>query len=198
MVHAPARVLVADPPWPFRDKLPGPKRGAASHYRTMTLEDIKQVPLPPLAEDSVLVLWRVPAMVEEALEVVRAWDFRPVSEIVWRKVCKVGHPCTTAEGEETEIPRVRIGMGHYVRMAHEVAIIAVRGRCITVDHSVPSVFDAPAMAHSAKPPAFFSLVERLWPGPYSEMFARTQRDGWRCSGLELDRDASGAAVGPAW
>ncbi len=27
------RVLTADPPWPFKDKLPGKGRGAAKHYQ---------------------------------------------------------------------------------------------------------------------------------------------------------------------
>lgn len=194
----PARVLVADPPWPFRDRLPGAKRGASAHYGLMTIADIASVPLPPMAADSVLIMWRVASMVAEALEVVDAWGFRPKSEIVWRKVCQTGIPCTLADGTEAEIPKVRIGMGHHVRMSHEVAIIATRGKCITRHRGTPSVFDAPATKHSAKPAAFYELVERVWPGPYSELFARTHRSGWRCSGFELDRDAEGRPCGPRW
>ncbi len=33
-------------------------------------------------------------------------------------------------------------------------------------------------AHSAKPPAFLDLVERVSPGPYVELFARQPRLGW--------------------
>jgi len=37
-VSEPFRTIVADPPWPFGDKLPGPKRGAVKHYKGMSLD----------------------------------------------------------------------------------------------------------------------------------------------------------------
>jgi N6-adenosine-specific RNA methylase IME4 len=164
----------------------------------MTIDDIAAVPIPPMAADSVLIMWRVASMVPEAYRVAEAWGFTPKAELVWRKVCQVGDPCELPDGTPGEIPRVRIGMGWQVRMAHEAAIIATRGRVITRDRSIPSVFDAPSAKHSAKPDAFFRLVERLYPGPYSEIFARVQRPGWRCSGFELDRDHEGNPCGPRW
>jgi N6-adenosine-specific RNA methylase IME4 len=39
-------------------------------------------------------------------------------------------------------------------------------------------FRWPRGAHSAKPPAFLDLVERVSPGPYVELFARQPRLGW--------------------
>src|ERR1019366_5520878 len=42
------RTLVADPPWAFGDSLPGPKRGAVKHYRTMSVEEICDFPIPEL------------------------------------------------------------------------------------------------------------------------------------------------------
>lgn len=36
----------------------------------------------------------------------------------------------------------------------------------------------PRGAHSAKPPAFLDMVERVSPGPYVELFARAPRLGW--------------------
>lgn len=165
----------------------------------MTIDAIAAIPLPPLAPDAVLIMWRVAAMVPEAYRVVEAWGFTPKSELVWRKVCKTGIPCELPNGTPSEIPKVRMGMGHHLRMAHECAIIATRGRLITRHRGTPSVFDAPPTSkHSEKPGAFYDLVERVWPGPYSELFARSHRAGWRCSGLELDRDAEGNACGPRW
>ena len=106
------RTIVADPPWQFDDALPGPKRGASKHYATMPTEVICTLRLPLLASDALLFLWRVASMQEEALRVCRAWGFRPVSELTW---CKVG-----ADG------RPRIGMGRYVRNAHETCLIGAR------------------------------------------------------------------------
>ncbi len=167
------RVVAADPPWRFGDKLPGPGRGAAKHYETMRVEDICALRLPPIASDALLFLWRVSAMVEEAARVARAWGFRPVSEIVWVK--------TGASGD------VRMGMGRYTRQSHEVCMIAARGRAASLikDHAVRSVFMAPRAQHSAKPDAFFELVERLTDGPRLEIFARRERAGWTTVGTEL-------------
>jgi N6-adenosine-specific RNA methylase IME4 len=167
----PYRVLVADPPWKFGDRLPGPKRGAAKHYPCMTVAEICAFPIPPMAADSLLLLWRVASMVEEAYQVVRAWGFVPKSEIVWCKLTRNG--------------KQHFGMGRTVRAAHETAIVAHRGRPAIKSRSIRSVFTAKVGEHSAKPEAFFGLVEALSDGPYLELFARRARWGWTCTGDEV-------------
>ena len=180
-----ARVLCADPPWKFRDKLPGDGRGAEKNYPCMTVEELCAFELPPLAPDCYLFMWRVSSMVEEAYRVVRAWGFTPKSEIVWQKLTANGKPW--------------FGMGRTVRASHETAIIAVRGKPKPLSMSIRSTFatdedafDAPPLSaiarkekHSAKPEEFYDLVERLAPGPYVELFARRQRPGWTCLGNEI-------------
>lgn len=170
-----ARVLVADPPWLFGDKLPGGGRGAVKHYPCLPVGEICTFPLPPLADDALLFLWRCAAMQAEALAVAESWGFVIKSEIVWRKVGASGQP--------------RIGMGRYVRNAHEVCLIGSRGKGhrLIANRAVPSVFDAPRGEHSAKPDAFYELVERLaGDGPRVELFARRRRPGWTCMGNEVD------------
>ena len=44
---------------------------------------------------------------------------------------------------------------------------------------------APVGVHSAKPDAFYELVEQMHEGPYLELFARRQRPGWLCIGSDL-------------
>jgi N6-adenosine-specific RNA methylase IME4 len=167
-----ARVLIVDPPWKFGDKLPGPKRGAASHYACMSVSAIMRMPLPPLHDDCVLFFWRVSSMVEEAYQVVRAWDFVPKTELVWEK--------TTDESGD----KLAIGMGRILRGAHETCIVAARGdRIETMSRSERTVLRAPRGAHSEKPEAFYQLVERLyplelWPEAHVELFARRRRNGW--------------------
>ena len=171
----PVRTLVADPPWPFGDALPGGGRGAAKHYRVMTFEDIENFPLPGLHADSWLFLWRVASMQSEALRVVEAWGYRVVTELVWVKC----HP--------EHLPKVTIGMGRYLRNAHETCLVAVRGHALRTRRSasIPSVIFAPRGRHSEKPEAFYRLVEQLAPGPRVELFARRRRVGWACHGDEL-------------
>lgn len=170
----PARVLSADPPWKFQDALGGKenvRRGAALHYPCLSVEELCSFALPNLESSAVLFLWRVSSMVEEAYQVVRAWGFVPKSEIVWKKTTKHG--------------RRHFGMGRYVRAEHETCIIAVRGRMAPKVRNVRSVIEAPVGRHSAKPEAFYDEVERLYDGPYVELFARRQRPGWLCLGNEV-------------
>lgn len=165
------RTVVADPSWPFNDKLPGPGRGAARHYREMSIEEIYRFPLPAIATDSRLFLWTVAAMPEEGVNTMIAWGFRPVCEIIWIKLTVRGKPW--------------FGMGRTVRNAHERCLVGVRGKPEVLNHSTRSVFYARAGKHSEKPKEFFDLVEGLSPGPYVELFARSPRPGWTCQGDEL-------------
>jgi len=183
------RVLSADPPWTFGDKLPGEGRGAAKHYPTLKLAEIFRYPLPPLADDALLALWRVGAMVEEAYQVIHAWGFTPKSEIVWVKTGR-GTPSFVIDEDDLRVAEastaVTMGMGHFVRNAHEVAIIATRGRYLVSDRSVRSVLFAPIGEHSEKPDLFYTLLERLGgAGPFAELFGRKPRIGWHVYGNEV-------------
>jgi N6-adenosine-specific RNA methylase IME4 len=168
---SPARVLVADPPWSFDDTLPGPKRGASKHYAVMSLEDIKRFPLPRMQANSMLFLWRVASMVEEAYQVVRAWGFEPKTELVWLK--------------RTESGKRHFGMGHYLRAEHETCIVATRGSVKVEDRAIRSTFAAPIGPHSAKPDEFYKLVQQISYGPHVALFERTPRAGWRQYGFEM-------------
>ena len=167
------RVLLADPPWRFNDKLPGPGRGADKHYQTIETDGgITSFAIPEMADDSVLFMWRVSAMVEDAYRVVRAWGFVPKTEIVWRK--------------QTKNNKRHFGMGRIVRAEHETCIIATRGSPKVKNHNTRSVFDAVAVKkHSKKPAEFYDIIESLFDGPYVELFARNKRIGWDSFGNEL-------------
>jgi len=168
------RVLVADPPWPARDKLPGKGRGAVKHYKIMTAEEIMAYPIPLMADDSVLLLWRVAWAVVEAMRVAHAWGFEPKSEIVWLK--------RTVTGKR------HFGMGRYVRLEHETCMICTRGRAIPLvkNRNTRSTFEARTGEHSEKPDEFYAIVEALFKGPRAEIFARKRRENWMQFGHELE------------
>jgi len=168
----PFRVVAADPPWPFGDQLPGATRGAAKNYRMMTVDEICAFPLPSLAHDAHLFLWRVAAMQEEAFKVARAWGFTVKAEIVWLKRTRNG--------------RRWFGMGRQVRAEHETCLIAIRGRPKVLSRAVRSTFEGKTRRHSEKPEEFYAIVEKLCAGPYVELFARRPRRGWTCLGDEID------------
>jgi N6-adenosine-specific RNA methylase IME4 len=168
------RAIVADPPWSFRDKLPGRSRGAEKNYSVMRQLDIEsyfRLFESDISPDAHLFLWRVASQVEEAYRVVRAWGFVPKTELVWRKLTPTG--------------KIHFGMGRTLRSSHEVCIVATRGKPTPKSKSVRTIFDAPVGRHSEKPEAFFALVEQLTDGPYLELFARRKRPGWVCVGDEV-------------
>jgi len=68
-------VIYADPPWRYEvdwlDASPN------SHYPTMTTEEICRLEVPErCSENAVLFLWTTNPMLEEALEVMKAWGFQ--------------------------------------------------------------------------------------------------------------------------
>lgn len=172
------RVLVADPAWLFNDALPGETRGAEKQYDCQTIEEIMEMSLPVMEKDCYLFLWRVAAddFPEDAYRVVRAWGFKPKTEIVWDKLTRNGLPW--------------FGLGHHTRASHETCIIAVRGKPKPLVKNIRSRFEAKVPDkpralgekleywHSAKPDEFYDLVRKLALGPYAEMYARKYRQGW--------------------
>ena len=221
MTAEPFRLLIGDPCWSFSDRLPGKTRGASKRYETLSTRDICRLVLPPVADDAVLVLWRVAAMPLDALQVIHAWGFVPKAELVWRKVSPCWHgwvgkgrdgvtpyawsdPRESVDGRCPDCGRDLVrafNMGRYVRMEHEVAIIATRGRGLDLvaDHSTRSTFCAPFDnsradeendedgGHSVKPEAFRGIVERLFAGamPRAELFARREVPGWVPFGTDV-------------
>lgn len=173
-------VLVADPPWKFNDRLPGKTKGAERHYPCMSVEDICRFPLPPLADNCVLFLWRVASMQQAALTVAWTWGFTIKSELVWLK--------KTSQGNRW------FGMGRTLRAEHEICLLATRGFPRVQNHSTRTSFvtdcegfSAQVGRHSEKPEEFYKIVESLYVGPYVELFARRQRPGWTCFGNELGK-----------
>lgn len=163
------RCLIADPPWSFSDRN---TRGAAErHYSTMTGVEIANMPVRDIvAPDAFLGLWTPDTHLDLALVVAKAWGFTYRHLVPWGKVSAAG--------------KIQIGLGHYMRKAHEVALLCTRGKPEILDHGVPSLILAPRTRHSAKPEAMHVAMERLCRGPRLELFARAAREGWTAWGNE--------------
>jgi len=164
-------VIVADPPWDFKNYSPaGTAKGADPHYNVMSLDAIKALPVGLLARgDCLLLLWTCGwAMATgQAPEVARAWGFTPQSEMVWRKLTASGKP--------------RMGTGYRVRTLHEPILLATIGH--PAHKPLPSIFDGIAREHSRKPDEFYGIVTEHTPAAMrrADLFARETRpgfDGW--------------------
>jgi N6-adenosine-specific RNA methylase IME4 len=86
------RVIVADPPWPFSDKLKmsDVARGAEANYKVMSISDIEQLPIKDLAdpEGTVLALWVPSTLLQEGLDTMKAWGFKHKQTYIWVKTKK--------------------------------------------------------------------------------------------------------------
>lgn len=181
------RCIVADPPW---NETGGGrvKRGADRHYPLMKARDIAEIPVGDYAAaDSHLWLWVTNNFLREGLDVMAAWGFRYVTNLVWHKARN---------------GRTQRGLGQYLRGSHELCLFGVRGRLPYARRAdgkraaVASVVVAERTQHSRKPNAAFEVFEAVSPGPRLELFARAARPGWVAWGNELgiDLSADGARV----
>ncbi len=83
------QVIVADPPWKFQDKLDmsNVPRGAAANYPLLDLEEIKKLRVQEIADPNgcVLALWVPSSMLQDGLDVMKAWRFDQKQTYVWVK-----------------------------------------------------------------------------------------------------------------
>lgn len=175
------KTVIADPPWFYGDNLPGHSRGAATHYKLMMLDGIKDLKVNEITDDHAhLYLWSTNAMLAQAHEVAKAWGFDVKTIITWVKANPENHPL-----------KVQMGMGWYWRNATEQCLFAVKTpkgekKLRTKHFNRTNVLIAPRPPlHSEKPEIFHSMVEEMSYGPYLEMFARRPHEGWSVWGLEI-------------
>lgn len=169
--------ILADPPWQFQNRTGkmAPEHKRLSRYQTLTLEDIKEIPVADVAAPaSHLYLWVPNALLAEGLAVMQAWGFTYKSNIVWHKVRKDGGP----DGR---------GVGFYFRNVTELVLFGVRGSMRTLPPGRRQVnfLATQKREHSRKPDEFYDIVESCSPGPYLELFARHRREGWENWGNEV-------------
>lgn len=173
--------ILADPPWAFNSWAHDgvlPSRTAASHYNTMTLEQMAALPVPA-ARDCALFMWVVDYHMPQALELGAAWGFTfKTCAFVWVKSKGEGY---------SPVP----GMGYWTRKQTEQCWLFTRGSPKRLSKGVEQIIHCARGAHSAKPEQQYGLIERLVGGPYLELFARNTRPGWQSWGNQVGaRDAT--------
>lgn len=170
LIHRSAKfsTIYADPPWPYSNTA---ARGAAeNHYKTMSLEAIRNEPVSQLvAEQAHLHLWTTNAFLREAFDVIRAWGFKYKSCLIWTKP--------------------QLGMGNYWRVSHEYLLLGVRGNLPFQNRTVRSWQTVRRTVHSRKPFLFRGLIEQVSPGPYLELYGREEHPNteWTVYGNQVER-----------
>ncbi len=178
--------IYADPPWRFQNRTGkvAPENKKLNRYETMDLDAIKAMPVSEIAaKKSHLYLWVPNALLPEGLEVMKAWGFEYKGNIVWEKVRKDGMP----DGR---------GVGFYFRNVTELLLFGIKGdnnRTLAPARSQVNLIRTMKREHSRKPDEIIPIIEACSPGPFIELFARGDREGWAMWGNQAD-----ASYEPTW
>lgn len=142
----------------------------------MTLENIKNLPVSQIADEtSVLLMWVTFPMLQEGLEVMKAWGFKyKTLGFSWIKTNKNGTPF--------------FGIGYYAKSNCEVCLMGVKGKAhsLVISNKISSVIIHNRTKHSEKPSIVRDkIVELFGDIPRVELFARTKTKGWDVWGNEV-------------
>jgi N6-adenosine-specific RNA methylase IME4 len=209
------QIICADCPWAFSDKLKmdDVKRGAEANYNTMTISQIKALPVNSIADSdgALLALWVPSSILQDGLDVMSAWGFTHKQTYIWVKTKKFPlsslwkqfkkiklseHSAKSYLKEVSNLVKaddlngtLAFGLGRLFRQTHEICLIGINNNGIykklsnKAQRSVSFGFN---LKHSAKPEHLQNSLEIMFPGSKKlEMFARRHRNDWTCIGNEV-------------
>ena len=169
-------IIYADPPWDYKGQLQhagpasGDTGGAIRHYATVTLADLKKLPVGSLAaENCLLFLWATSPHLDQAIDLGKAWGFD------WATVAFVWD-------------KERVNPGSYTMSQCELCLVFRRGRIPTPRgaRNERQLVRAERGPHSAKPEEVRRRIERMFPEQRKiELFARREVVGWTAWGLDV-------------
>lgn len=202
-------VVLIDLPWPFRvwDRDTGSGRSAESHYPTMRLEDLAELPiLDVCSENCAVFLWVPWPSMPDAFHIVEGWnrmaafkkDRLEYKTLAWEwiKLNKRWKEKFTDNLVNNHLRRgftkalfrlVHIGMGYYTRANPEPCLLFARGSVPVSTRAERNLLFAPVGEHSQKPDEQYAKIERLYPNATKlELFGRKRVGGWTVLGNEID------------
>jgi N6-adenosine-specific RNA methylase IME4 len=165
--------IVLDPPWNISSKgkdKDRPNRKRKLDYITMSIDEIKSIPLDQVANIGCHVYcWTTNKFLKEAFDVFESWNVNYHLTLVWTKPNGI-MPC------------------YGYKFATEFCLFGFYGKPMQKFQSMAKLnwFENPSIKpHSTKPQKFFSLVDEMSPSPKVELFARQKRQGWSSWGNEI-------------
>ena len=173
--------VLADPPWQFENRTGkmAPEHKRLSRYSTLSLKEIKDMPIREVLNDTAhLYLWVPNALLPEGLEVLKHWGFSYKTNIIWYKIRIDGGP----DGR---------GVGFYFRNVTEILLFGVKGknaRTLSPGRTQTNIISSRKREHSRKPDEQYTIIESCSQGPYLELFARGKRKNWDVFGNQANED----------
>ena len=145
--------IYADPPWRFQNRTGkvAPEHKRLNRYETMSLEEIKALPVKEITGDKAhLYLWVPNALLPDGLAVMDAWGFEYKGNLIWEKVRKDGYP----DGR---------GVGFYFRNVTEILLFGIKkksapNRTLAPARSQVNLILSQKREHSRKPDEFIPIM----------------------------------------
>lgn len=209
-------LIYADPAWSYDNK--GSRAKADNHYPTMSITDLKRLPVWDLAaDDAILAMWWVPPMPLEAIQLAEAWGFKVKNMCLfsWHKLNKLAekHIDTFLQSHDDTVTaadllaivneQTRMGLGNYTRSNVENVLVAVKGKGLSrLQADIKQMVMAPIGEHSVKPAEIREALEKLYGDvKLIELFSRSDAEGWDHWGNEAPSNSvelrPGVAIIPA-
>jgi N6-adenosine-specific RNA methylase IME4 len=169
-------IIYADPPWDYNGQSQTGKGGASSggaatHYSTLKLKDLKRLDVPSICEkDCLLFMWSSSPHLDQAVDLMRAWGFAWATVgFAWDKQ--------------------RVNPGFYTMSQVELCLIGKRGKIPQPRgaRNVRQFVSELRGKHSEKPAAVRQRIEEMFPTQSKiELFARSASPGWSVWGDEVE------------
>lgn len=179
------RVIYADPPWEFKTRSKkGEGKSAQNHYQCMNFDDLKVIPVNCIgAKNSIMFMWATKPLLPKQINLMECWGYEyKTIGFDWLKL-------------NPKALTPFIGLGYYSRANMEYCLIGVKGSVgRPKDKGISSVVMQPIREHSRKPDNIRYLIQRMFDGPYIELFARTTIEGWDCWGNETNKFISNTSL----
>jgi site-specific DNA-methyltransferase (adenine-specific) len=159
------KIIYADSPWSYNDKMSGHSFSLDHEYETQDLEWIKNLPVKDIADkDSVLFMWAVSPMLPEAIEVMKCWGYSyKTLAFCWNKLSKDG--------------KWIHNLGRWTMGNVELCLLGVKGHPKRICTNVKQLVVALRGRHSAKPDVVRErIVELMGDLPRIELFARGDKE----------------------
>jgi len=175
------QIIYADPPWEFKTySEKGRMKTPDRHYPLMKIENIKSMDTDSIADENcVLFLWVPWCNLPDALEVMKAWNFKySCCGFIWIKKNKHSN-------------NLFWGLGKWTRNNSEVCLLGIKGHPLKYkkSYSVHQVVISKIEEHSKKPDEVRKrIVELMGDLPRIELFARQKVEGWDCWGNEVPNE----------
>jgi len=173
-------IIYADPAWQYDSGRSLAKKSlldgvSNEHYGTMTIEELKKLPIKDIAnENSLCFMWLVSPKVDLGIEVLKEWGFTFVTiAFIWHKQ--------------------RTNPGYYTMSECEICVVGKKCKIPTPrgSRNERQFLSELRTKHSKKPDEIRNRIDRMFPDQNKiELFARQHYDNWDAWGNEVENSVN--------